>query len=153
MVTKPKAKRVVSIDFGLARIGLAISDEMSLIAMPLKTIAAEKKMELTVAKVIKELEGHQAQNGYELSAIVVGLPLLMTGKKGFLADEVQCFVDLLKRSTTVPVETWDERLTSVQAERSLRESNMSRKKRSKVVDVVAAVIILQNYLDLKNRNV
>jgi putative holliday junction resolvase len=75
--------------------------------------------------------------------------LLMSGKMGLLADEVTHFVELLKSATSLPVVTWDERLTSVQADRSLREGNFTRKKRSQKVDSVAAVIILQNYLDFK----
>ena len=73
----------------------------------------------------------------------------MSGKVGFLADEVKHFIEFLKKATAVPVVTWDERLTTVQAERSLRESSLSRKKRTQFVDTVAAVIILQNYLDHK----
>lgn len=141
---KPKATRIAAIDFGLARLGVALSDELKIFAMPLMTITSESKSEKTVAKVVEELAK------YNLETIVVGLPLMMSGKMGMLADEVKHFVDLLRQATTVPVITWDERLTTVQAERSMREGSMSRKKRSKIVDKVAAVIILQNYLDYRH---
>lgn len=146
---KPKATRIVAIDYGMVRLGIAVSDENKIIAMPLMTFYAEKKSENTVAKLVAELIKHQETNHYSIEEIVVGLPLLMSGKVGLLADEVKHFVDLLRKTISVPVITWDERLTSVQAERSMMEGNMSRRKRSKVVDKVAAVIILQNYLDHK----
>lgn len=152
-IIRPKPTRTVGLDFGLARIGVAVSDERKIIATPLQTLKTEKKIELTVDKLIKELEAHQKLQNYLLDEIVVGLPLLMSGKTGFLADEVQHFIVILKERISVPITTWDERLTSVQAERSLRESSLTRKKRSSLVDAVAAVIILQNYLDSKIREI
>jgi putative holliday junction resolvase len=146
---RPKPKRIIGIDFGMARLGIAYSDESQTIASPLKVIQAEKKSIATVAKVVKELQNHQAQHHYDIEEIVVGLPLLMSGKVGLLADEVKNFVKLMLQMIPVSVITWDERLTSVQAERSMRETKMSRKRRSQVIDIVAAVIILQNYLDHK----
>lgn len=151
--SRKKATRVVALDYGLARIGLAISDETKTIAMPLKTLQCEKKTEETAKKLLQVLQEHQKAQNYELIEIVIGLPLMMSGKKGFLADETQYFVELLKKLVSIPIVTWDERLTSVQAERSMREGNLSRKKRAKSVDHVAAIIILQSYLDhLKIRN-
>lgn len=151
--SRSKASRIAAIDYGLARIGLAISDETKTIAMSLPTQNCEKKTEETALKLIKALENHQKEYNYELSEIVIGLPLMMSGKTGFLADETQYFVKVLKEFVTIPIITWDERLTSVQAERSMREGNLTRKKRAKSVDNVAAMIILQSYLDhLKLRN-
>lgn len=147
--TKPKAGRIVGIDYGLARLGLALSDERKIIANSLKTLPAERKAEATAHKLIKELNQHAADHHYEVEEIVIGMPLMMNGKKGMLADEVIHFVALLKELLTIPIVTWDERLSSVQADRSLREGNFSRKKRSKMVDGVAATIILQSYLDNK----
>lgn len=146
---KPKATRIIGIDFGLARLGLAISDERKIIANYLKVFPAERKAEATVIKLVKELQEHALANHYEIEEIVIGMPLMMSGKKGMLADEVTHFVTLLKELLPIPIITWDERLSSVQADRSLREGNFSRKKRSKMVDVVAATIILQSYLDSK----
>lgn len=139
--------RIIGIDYGLARIGLAVSDVQKIIATPMTTFAAEKKSEVTVVKLVKMLVEHAATHRYQIEQIVVGLPLLMSGKKGLLADEVLHFIELLKQHFTVPIITWDERLSSVQADRSLREGSLSRKKRAKNVDSVSAIIILQSYLD------
>jgi len=139
--------RVVGIDYGLARIGIAISDENQLIAFPFMTLEAEKKSENTVTKLLNELE----KTHYDIEEIVVGFPLMMSGKKGWLADEVNHFVDLLRKMSQIHIVTWDERLSTVQAERSLREGKMTYKKRKKLIDKVSAVIILQNYLDHKLR--
>lgn len=141
--------RIVGIDFGMARIGLAVSDVQKIIGTPLVTLQTERKSELTVAKLLEVLREHERLNRYQIESIVMGFPLLMSGKKGLLADEVTHFVALLQEAIDVPVVTWDERLTSVQADRSMREANMSRKKRSQRADSVAAVIILQNYLDFR----
>ncbi|MGZ3633363.1 MAG: Holliday junction resolvase RuvX [Parachlamydiaceae bacterium] len=141
------ATRIVGIDYGMARIGLAVSDTTKLIATPMATFKVERKSDQTVTKLVSTLQEHERAYGYSIEMIVVGFPLLMSGKKGLLADEVTHFVELLKAVIAVPIVTWDERLTSVQADRSLREGNLSRKKRSQKVDSVAAVIILQNYLD------
>jgi putative holliday junction resolvase len=151
MSSKTKPKRVIGIDFGLARLGIAYSDERQILASPLKVLTTEKKSEGTISKLMQELRKHEAEYGYEIAEIVIGLPLLMSGKMGLLADEVKHFVLLLKEAIPAPIVTWDERLTSVQAERSLKEAGLSRKRRSKVIDTVAAIIILQNYLDHKNR--
>lgn len=142
-----KPKRTLGIDFGIARLGLAISDERKVIASPLITFQAEHRTEYTVKKLLEALDKLQETNNYEIDLIVVGLPLMMSGKMGVIADEVKHFVSLLSQATTIPIITWDERLTTVQAERSLRESNLTRKRRSKVVDIVSAAIILQCYLD------
>jgi putative holliday junction resolvase len=144
-----KGKRIIGIDYGMARIGIAYSDESRIIAMPLKVMPADKKLESTVFKLLKELQAHQDQWQYEIIEIVVGLPLLMSGKMGLLADEVKHFIELLSKHTSTPIVTWDERLSTVQAERALRETSLTRKRRSQVIDTVAAVIILQNYLDHK----
>lgn len=146
---RPKASRIIGIDYGVARFGIAISDETKIIAMPLMTITAESKSEKTAVKILAQLKAASDLNKYDIAEIVIGLPLMMSGKFGMQADDVTHFVNLLKTMTNIPIFTWDERLTTVQAEKSMREGNMSRKKRSKVVDKVAAVIILQSYLDSK----
>ena len=112
-------------------------------------LQAEKKTERTISKLIQELNQHQEKFKYSILEIVVGMPLMMSGKVGFLADEVKHFVALLQQQVPCPIVTWDERLTTVQAERSMRESSLTRKRRAQTVDTVAAVIILQNYLDFK----
>lgn len=150
--SKPKATRIAALDYGMARIGIALSDESKIIASPLKTLTTERKSEQTASKLLKELALHQEQNNYTLEAIVIGMPLLLSGKSGLLADEVTHFIELLRKATTIPIIPWDERLTTVQAERSMRESSMTRKQRSKHVDTVSAVILLQTFLDHKHLN-
>lgn len=149
---KEKPTRALGIDYGMARIGIALSDEKKIIASPLMTLTAESKSEWTIIKLVQQLKKHEEENRYSIDEIVIGMPFLMSGRKGILADEVTHFVEKLGQAIQVPIITWDERLTSVQAERSLREGTMSRKARSKVVDTVAAVIILQNYLDSKKNS-
>lgn len=144
-----KEGRVVGIDFGLKRLGLSVSDRTKLIATPLQTLLAERKLEKTVDKLLAFLTEYEKKSSDPIEAIVVGMPLLMSGKKGFIADEVEHFIAVLKEKTSIPIIPWDERLTSVQAERSLKEGDLSRKKRAQVVDSVAALILLQNYLDAK----
>lgn len=149
---RTKASRIIGIDYGMARIGIAVSDQSKIIAISLKTMQAEKKAEATARKLVDELQKHAAEYGYSIEEIVIGMPLMMSGKRGMLADEVEHFVTLLKKLVPeTPITTWDERLSSVQADRSLREGNFSRKRRSKMVDTVAATIILQSFLDHKSQ--
>lgn len=139
--------RIVGIDYGLARIGIAISDERKIIARPVHTLLAEKKLEQTVDKLLSVLQEEIKKQHFRIAEIVIGLPLHMSGRRGVLADEVIHFADIIKQKSSLPVQLWDERLTSVQAERSMLEANLSRKKRSTLIDTVAAVLILQSYLD------
>lgn len=147
MDARPKAKRIIGIDYGMVRIGIAISDEQRIIATPLLTLTSEKRLEATVIKFVQEMQNHAKSYHYQIEEIVIGLPLMMSGKRGMLADEVLHFIELLKTHVDIPIKTWDERLTSVQAERSLREGSLTRKRRARIVDTVAATIILQSYLD------
>lgn len=147
---KNKPKRLLGVDYGMSRIGLALSDERQIIATPLRVLPAEKKTEQTVVKFVAMLTQLQLDYQCEIEEIIIGLPLMMNGSTGFSADEVKHFVHLLAQSLSIPIRTWDERLSTVQAERSLRESQMTRKKRAKVVDTVSAAIILQSYLDHKH---
>ncbi|MCE2983945.1 MAG: Holliday junction resolvase RuvX [Parachlamydia sp.] len=148
-MNKPRPARIVGIDFGMCRIGLALSDANKIIAIPHSIVAAEKKSELTIKKMMEAFANICEMHGCEIEEIVVGLPLLLSGKTGLLADEVKHFTTLLAQSTSIPIKMWDERLTTVQAERSLREGGMTRKKRAKVVDKISAAILLQSYLDSK----
>lgn len=150
MMPPKKSKRLLGIDFGMRRLGLALSDERQIIASPYQTLIAEKKSEHTITKLLAIISQLQESHSCEIEEIIVGLPLMMSGRLGFLADEVKNFVQLLSVATPIPVRTWDERLSTVQAERSLMQSEMTRKKRSKVVDIVSAAIILQSYLDYKH---
>ncbi len=145
---KKTPSRYASLDYGLARIGLALSDEQKIIASPFAIIASEKKLEATADKIAKELARLQADKEFILERLIIGMPLMMNGTVGLMADEVKQLAQLLKdQLPACEIILWDERLSSVQADRSLRESQMSRRARSKQVDRVAAAIILQSYLD------
>lgn len=145
--TRSRPTRIVAIDYGLARIGVAISDEAHIIATPLPNITVKKKSTSTLDEVIKVLDAIEQDKACSIERLVVGLPLQLNGKKGFAADEVRHFADLLSEKGRWPVVLWDERLTTVQAERSMRQAGVARKKRAQVVDGITAIIILQSYLD------
>jgi len=148
MTSQNENTRLIGIDYGVARIGIACSDERKIIASPLETIQVDRKAKQTVNQVLSHIEDHRKRFGYQIEKIVVGMPLMMSGKTGLMADEVKNFIDLLQKSLPdIPIVAWDERLTTVLAERSMREASMTRKKRSTKVDKVAAVLILQSYLD------
>lgn len=135
-----KKQRIASIDYGLKRIGLAISDENQIIATALGVIEAGKESGETIRRVLEALKS------YSLEKILVGFPLHLNGKEGTLAPEVKQFVALLEKEVSCPVICVDERLTTAQADRSLKEGGFNRKKRAKVVDAISALIILQGHL-------
>ena len=132
--------RVLAIDHGTKRMGIAISDEMRTIAQPLEYVAAEP-----VDKFFDRLRQIIADR--QVSLIVVGIPRNMDGTYGPAAVKVQEFVTALKEVVTIPIKSWDERLTSVQANRYLIEADVRRSKRKEKVDKTAAAILLQSYLD------
>ena|SRR5688572_21367753 len=132
--------RILAIDHGTKRMGIAISDEMRTIAQPLEYIAAEP-----LEKFFDRLKQIIADK--QVSLIVVGVPRNMDGTYGPAAVKVQEFVAGLKEAVTVPIKSWDERLTSVQANRYLIEADVRRSKRKEKVDKTAAAILLQSYLD------
>lgn len=141
-------KRIIAVDYGQKRVGIAVSDASLMLASPWKTLEASKKMNITAELLVKEFLAIQKEKGCEISKVIIGLPLMMSGKQGAMADEVTAFADLLRGMVDFEIVLWDERLSSVQAERSMMEGgHLSRKQRSKLVDKVAAVIILQGYLD------
>ena len=137
---KPAGGRILAIDHGTKRMGIAISDELKVIAQPLEFIAADPFADF-VAR-LKELIRDR-----EVELILVGMPRNMDGSYGPAALKVQEFVAALKSSIAIPVETRDERLTSVQATRSLLEAGVRRQNRKEKVDKMAAAILLQSYLD------
>ncbi len=132
--------RILAIDHGTKRVGLAISDETATIAQPLEYLPAQPQERL-LARIGEIVAQRNVQE------VVVGLPRNMNGTFGPAAQTAQEFVAALKRVLTVPVNTWDERLTSVQANRFLIESGVRRDKRREKVDQTAAAILLQSYLD------
>ena len=120
--------------------GIAVSDELKMIAQPLEFIPAEPFADFLVR--LQELLREK-----EVELILVGLPRNMDGSHGPAAQKVEEFVAALKSNTAVPIKTWDERLTSVQANRLLIQGNVRRDKRKEKVDKMAAAILLQSYLD------
>lgn len=132
--------RILGLDVGSRTVGVALSDETRLLASPLLTIR-RTGVARDVGEVVRLASEH------EVSVIVVGMPFELSGRIGFSARRVSGFIDALKKQWTGQVETWDERMSTVAAERSLLEADMSRRRRKTVVDKVAAAIILQGYLD------
>lgn len=137
--------RIAAVDFGLKRLGIALSDETKIIATSSETLIASKTSEETARQLLQKLE---KQN---IEKIILGNPLNMNGTQSFLADEVRHFISILEKFTSIPILLWDERLTTLQAHRTMQLGGLSRKKRSKVVDSVAAIILLQSYLDSCSR--
>lgn len=132
--------RILAVDLGLARTGLAISDESGFLASPVGTIA-EKDLDTLGDKVADIAREQQA------TEIVVGHPRNMDGSCGESAERAEAFAQALGEKTGLPIHLWDERMTTVSAIGYLNQTNTRGKKRKAVVDTVAATIILQNYLD------
>lgn len=136
--------RIMGIDFGTKRIGIAISDELLITAQGSDSIERD-----AAGADIKKITDLARDRGVE--EIIIGLPLNMNGTYSAKTKEVVEFRDELTRAVNIPVKTWDERLTSMQAEKVLLEADASRAKRRKVTDRLAAQIILQSYLDSRKR--
>ena len=132
--------RILGLDHGTRRIGVAVSDETKTIATPLEYIAMD-----SMAQVIERLQELIREKDVEL--ILIGLPRNMNGSYGPATERVQEFIASLQPHITTPVKTWDERLTSVMANRALLEGNVRRDQRKQKVDQMAAAILLQSYLD------
>jgi putative Holliday junction resolvase len=135
-----RAMRILALDHGTKRIGVAVSDETKTIAQPLEYIPAEPFADFLarLRQLIREKE---------IDLILVGLPRNMDGSYGPAAEKVQTFVTALKDAVVVPIKTLDERLTSAQANRVLIQGGARRAKRKEKVDQTAAAILLQSYLD------
>jgi len=132
--------RILALDHGTKRIGVAVSDEMKVIASPLEHIPAEPFADFLAR--LKEIVREK-----EVELIVIGMPRNMDGSYGPAALKVQEFVAVLKDAITIPIKTLDERLTTVQAQKFLIQGNVRREKRKEKVDKTAAAILLQGYLD------
>ncbi|HEY4638431.1 MAG TPA: Holliday junction resolvase RuvX [Candidatus Udaeobacter sp.] len=130
--------RVLAFDFGRARIGVAISDELQLLAHPLETISANKQAAARLAEIVREKN---------VDRVVAGMPRQMNGQIGTAATEVLAFVEKLRAILPCPIVTWDERLTTVAAHRALRDAGKKTRQTRGYVDQVAAQMILQSYLD------
>jgi len=136
--------RIMGLDIGTRTIGIAISDELGITAQGLKTLRRKSMEEdfKEIAAIIRQ---------FEIEKIIVGLPKNMDGTLGSQAEKVLNWMEALKDRIEIPVATWDERLSTVGASKVLLEADLSRSKRKKVIDKVAAVLILQGYLDQGRR--
>lgn len=135
--------KILAIDFGKVRLGLAYADTHLKVALPFKTILAGKSLAETVENVCKGVAELK-----DIEVIVIGLPLLMNGQEGDMAHLVRLFAKTLEEKTSFKVLLQDERLTSSQADVLLRDTTKSRKDRAKKSDPVAAMLLLQSYLQL-----
>lgn len=132
--------RILALDHGTVRIGLALSDELKMIASPLEYLPAEPLQDFLerLQSLVREKEVEQ---------IIVGMPRNMDGSYGPAAEKVLKFIEHLRTAVAVPIRVWDERLTSTQANRMLIQGNVRRQDRKQKVDKMAAAILLQSYLD------
>jgi len=135
----PSHRRVLALDVGSKRIGVAVSDALGITAQGLDTIQRQNKRRdwEALGEVLKK---------YEVAEIVVGLPLRLSGAEGTQSEKMRQFADELREKFGLPVHLWDERWTSTEANRLLRETNLSIEKRQKAVDRMAAILILHSWL-------
>ncbi len=133
-------RRILGLDVGSRRIGIAVSDPLNITAQGLETLQRQnKRTDLgALEKIVRE---------YQIKEIVVGLPLRMSGAEGIQSDKMLLFAEDLRKRFRIPVHLWDERLTSAEANRLLRETDMSIEKRAGAVDRMAAVLILQGWME------
>lgn len=136
--------RILGLDVGDKTIGIAVSDERGRIALGLTTLQ-RKSLRDDLQFLQRLVEEYQA------GEIVIGLPKNMNGTIGRQGEKVQAFAEKVRAALALPLALWDERLSTVAAERTLLEANLSRKKRKQVVDKLAAVLILQGYLDRRGQ--
>ena len=132
--------RILGIDYGSKRIGLSVCDELGFTAQGLTTITRKNKK-----KDMEEISSFVEK--YNVEKIVIGFPVRLDGTEGIQCEKVNRFAGILEKMFSIPVIKWDESLSTKEAETILIEANMSRKKRKKVIDKLAATIILQGYLD------
>ena len=132
--------RILGLDYGEKRIGVAVCDELGMTARGIATIARKywKKDIEQIARIVRE---------YGAEKIVIGYPVRLDGTEGIQCEKVTRFIDVLEAGVSVPVEKWNEALSTKEAEGLLIEADMNRRKRKGVVDKLAAAIILQDYLN------
>ncbi|MFC4320884.1 Holliday junction resolvase RuvX [Litchfieldia salsa] len=137
--------RVLGLDVGSKTIGVAISDEMGWTAQGLETIKINEERQQFGLQRLGEIITE-----YQVESVVIGLPKNMNGTIGPRGEASETFAKLIESTFNIPTILWDERLTTMAAERVLLEADVSRKKRKKVIDKMAAMMILQGYLNSKN---
>ncbi len=140
----PKNGRLLAIDFGERRFGIAVTDPLQITAQARETLQVREWREAIprIKAIIEELQ---------VKGVVVGLPVSLSGNEGMMAERVREFADMLQRETQLPVILWDERLTSLQAERTLREFSLKPSQHKDKVDRLAAYFLLRNFLDSQQR--
>ena len=138
MSSLPIRPRILGVDFGRVRIGIAVSDELGLLAHPVKTIPASRDALKQIGEIVREKN---------VERVVIGLPRHMNGSVGEAAGEALAFAEKLRKLLPCEVVTWDERLTTIAANRALRDGGRKTRDSRNVVDQVAAQMILQGYLD------
>jgi putative Holliday junction resolvase len=137
--------RVMGLDVGDKTIGVAMSDELGITAMPLTVISRTGSLKREIGEIRRLVEENKVE------CIVVGMPFMLDGTTGIQAQKVEAFVEELRRRLRVQIVTWDERLTTSEVERILIASDQSRMKRKKVIDKMAAAVILRSYMDSGGR--
>ncbi|MDD7267225.1 MAG: Holliday junction resolvase RuvX [Lachnospiraceae bacterium] len=135
--------RVMGLDFGAKTVGIAVSDLLGLTAQGLETVRRERedKLRQTLARI------EELAEEYRVNMFVIGLPKHMNNTEGDRVEKTKAFAEKLENRSGIPVVFWDERLTTVAAEKTLQETGVRREERKKYIDTVAAVLILQGYLD------
>jgi putative Holliday junction resolvase len=133
--------RILGLDVGTVRVGVAISDPLGMTAQPLEVID-RRKTDL-IGRILELVSEHEVQQ------IVVGKPLQLDGKEGLAVGAVDALVRNLAQRAEVPIEMWDERLSTAQAERAMIDGGVRRQERRQKIDKVAAALILQSYLDAR----
>jgi len=135
---------MLGLDYGSHRIGAALSDPLGITAQPLPAIRrrGDNRDIEAIGELVRE---------FSVDGVLLGLPLMLDGTEGEQAKRARTFGEKIAGRLGIPVETWDERMTTVQAERHLTASGMRREKRKEVRDSLAAVILLQSFLDFRNR--
>ena len=133
--------RILAIDYGTKRIGLAVSDPLGMISQGLETLPHPSSPEALIGKIGEVVKRHH------VSKIVLGLPLNMNGTRGPQALQAEALAETLRRGLSLPVELWDERLSTASVQRHFRQWHLSPVKQRKLVDRLSAQLILQDYLD------
>ncbi len=139
-----KDRRILALDFGSRRIGAAVSDPLGITAQPLSAIPrrGDRRDIEAIGAIVREVDADR---------VLIGLPLHLSGEEGTQAKQARLFAEKIRKQLEIPVETWDERMTTAQAERHLIASGVRREKRKEIRDSLAAVFLLQSALDLRNR--
>ena len=139
--------RIMGLDYGSRTVGVAVSDALGLTAQAVETVTREEENKLR--KTLRRIE--ELAGAYEVDRIVLGCPKNMNNTQGERVEKTEAFKEMLERRLNLPVILWDERLTTVAAERILMESGVRRENRNQVIDQVAALLILQGSLDWLSR--